>query len=77
MLKATAAQTQPLKGTCIIQFANDHLTVKVIDMPLTELLQEIARQALGQGLSNTAMIAQSLKGQKSFDYQNKSIIKSN
>jgi hypothetical protein len=43
--KAPIAQTQPSQGARIIQFANDHLTVKVKDISLAVLLQDIARQS--------------------------------
>ena len=44
MDKTTKAQTKPLQSTRFIQFANDLLTVKVQDMSLKELFQEIAHQ---------------------------------
>jgi len=43
-LKATEVQTQPSQGARFIQFVNDQLTVKVKDVSLQELLEEIARQ---------------------------------
>ncbi len=43
-LNATDVQTQPSKGVRFIQFVNDQLTVKVKDVSLQELLEEIARQ---------------------------------
>ncbi len=42
--KTTDAKTQPTQSARVIHFANDHLTVKVQDVSLQELLQEIARQ---------------------------------
>lgn len=42
--KATEVQTQPSQGARFIQFVNDQLTVKVKDVSLQELLEEIARQ---------------------------------
>ncbi len=44
-LKTTDAETQPSQSARVIHFANDHLTVKVVDVSLHELLQEIARQS--------------------------------
>ena len=43
--KPTKAQSQLPQSARFIQFANDLLTVKVKDLPLKELLQEIARQS--------------------------------
>jgi len=43
--KTTDTQTQPSQSARVIHFANDHLTVKVQDVSLHELLQEIARQS--------------------------------
>ncbi len=43
-VKITEAKTRPTQGARVIHFANDHLTVKVQDVSLHELLQEIARQ---------------------------------
>lgn len=44
-LNTTMAQIKQSQGVRIIQFANDQLTVKVKDMSLRELLQEITRQS--------------------------------
>lgn len=44
-LKTTDAETQPSQSARVIHFANDLLTVKVQDVSLQELLQEIARQS--------------------------------
>ena len=44
-LKTTKAQTQPSQSASFIQFANDLLTVEAQDVPLKELLDEIARQS--------------------------------
>jgi len=49
--KTTNAKTHPSKSARFIQFANDLLTVKVQDMSLKELFQEIAHQG---GLSIVA-----------------------
>ena len=43
--KATKTQTQQSQSALSIQFDNDLLTVKAKDIPLQELLQEIARQS--------------------------------
>ena len=43
-LKITEAETQPSQGARFIQFVNEQLTVKVKDVSLQELLEEIARQ---------------------------------
>ncbi len=42
--KTRAAKTQPLQSAHYIQFANDLLSVKLQDVSLREVLQEIARQ---------------------------------
>ena len=44
-LEPPEAKAQPAQLARGIQFADDSLTVKVTDMPLTKLLQEIARQS--------------------------------
>ena len=44
-LEPPEAKAQPAQLARGIQFADDSLTVKVTDMPLTELLQEIASQS--------------------------------
>jgi len=49
--KTTKAQTHPSQGARFIQFANDLLTVKLQDVSLKELFQEIAHQG---GLSIVA-----------------------
>ena len=41
----TEAQTRPSQSARFIQFANDVLTVKVQNVPLNELLQEVSRQS--------------------------------
>ena len=45
VLKTTEATAQPSQSACFIQFSNDLLTVNVQDVPLKELLDEIARQS--------------------------------
>ena len=45
VLKTTEAQTRPSQSARFIQISNDLLTVHVQDVPLKELLQEIARQS--------------------------------
>ena len=44
-VKALQSEAQPSDGARVIQFANDRLTVQVHEVPLQELLQEIARQS--------------------------------
>ena len=43
--KATKTQTQQSRRALSVQFDNDLLTVKAEDVPLQEVLQEIARQS--------------------------------
>ena len=45
VLKTTEAKIRPSQSALSIQFANDLVTVKVHDVPLKELLEEIARQS--------------------------------
>lgn len=45
VLKATKTQTQQSQRALSVQFDNDFLTVKAEDVPLQEVLQEIARQS--------------------------------
>lgn len=44
-LKATEGMTHTSQGSRSIQFADDHLTVKIQDVSLREILQEIARRS--------------------------------
>jgi type II secretory pathway component GspD/PulD (secretin) len=44
-VKTTLSQTQTPHETHVIKFANNHLTVNVIDFSLAALLHEIARQS--------------------------------
>lgn len=44
-MKITEARIQPAQSAHIIKYANNRLTVRVKDIPLAALLQEIARQS--------------------------------